>query len=94
MHAPEGNSTWFVCVCLSVRTISAIARNTTPKKGHHKNQRPMGKILKGVLILNLLFQSYGNFPVYTVPKVGHFITSVSMRKGLRAIFMAYVRITV
>ena len=35
-----------VSVCLSVRTISAIPLDKTPQKGHHKNQRPMGKILK------------------------------------------------
>ena len=33
-----------VSVCLSVRAISAIPHNKTPKKGYHKNQRPMGKI--------------------------------------------------
>ena len=31
------------CVCVSVRTISAIAHN---EKEHHKNQRPMEKIFK------------------------------------------------
>ena len=46
----EGYSTWFVCMCecvgLSVQMISAIACNKTPKKGHYKNQHPMGKIFK------------------------------------------------
>ena len=67
-----------VCVCVCVRTISANAPNKHPKKGHHKNQCPMGKIfLKSILKLQL-------FPVYTVSKVGHFVTSVSMCKGLHA----------
>ena len=49
-----------VCVCLSVCSAnSAIAPN---KKGYHMNQSPMGKILKGILKLNGLFQSYGYFP--------------------------------
>ena len=30
------------------------------------------------------------FPIYTVPKVGHFVTSVSMHKRLLAIFMICV----
>ena len=36
-----------MCVCLPVRAISAIPYNKGPKNGHHKNQCPMGKILKG-----------------------------------------------
>ena len=41
-----GRLQYLVCVCLSdmsVRMISAIACNKTPKKGHHKNQAPYGK---------------------------------------------------
>ena len=37
-----------VCVTVCVSSAnSAIAPNKTTKKGHHMNQRPMGKILKG-----------------------------------------------
>ena len=49
LGACAGGLQYLVCVvCLSVQTISAIALNKTPKKGHHKNQRSMGKILKKV----------------------------------------------
>ena len=60
---------------------SAIAPN---KKGHHMNQRPMGRILKGLFNINGSFQSYGYLPFIQYIKVGHFVTSLIMCKGLRA----------
>ena len=39
----------YVCVCVCVRVCSvnsAIESNKKPKKGHHMNQCPMGKIFK------------------------------------------------
>ena len=35
-----------LCVCLSIWVISAIPHSKKPRNGHHKNQHPMGKILK------------------------------------------------
>ena len=70
-----------VCVCLSVRAIFGIPHNKTPKNGHHKNQRPMGKIL---CFVKCFVPKLQLFSIYTVPKVSHFVTSVSMHKGLHA----------
>ena len=73
-----------VCVCLSVCLsvrFPVIPLNKTPKKGHHKNQRPMGKIFKKAFDFKCVILKLRIFPVYTVPKCVHFLTSVSMCKA-------------
>ena len=62
---------------------SAIARNKTTKKGHHKNRRPMGKICIKEFFIKHFVPKLRLFPVYTVPKIGHFVTSVSLCKQLK-----------
>ena len=66
----------------SVWTIFAILHYKTPKKEHHKNQRPMGKIFKKVFLIRMLRSKLRLFPVYAIPKFGHFVVCVSMRKVL------------
>ena len=56
-----------LCICLSSRTISAITRNKTPKRDTIRiSALYMGK--KGILILNVSFQSYSYFPFMQVLK--------------------------
>ena len=61
--------------------ISAIGPNETPKKRHHRNQCPIGKILKDVLNGSFQSYSYMYFLFIQHPKSAIF-TSVSLCKGL------------
>ena len=62
-----------------VQAISAIPLKKKPKNEHHKNQRPIGDLR---FDFKCVVPKLQLFSAYTVPKVGHFVTSVSMRKGL------------
>ena len=78
----EGYSTWFVCVCvcvcvcLSVETIFAIVHNTI------RISALWERFLKSYFYKKCFVPKLRLFLVYTVPMVGHFLTSVSMCKGL------------
>ena len=52
----EGYSTWSVClcVCLSVTTFSATARNNAPNKIYQRFRQDMSKVLKMVFSLKML----------------------------------------
>ena len=63
-----------MCVCLSVQTISAIALKRDTIRISALWER-FHFVFKCVVL------KFRLFPIYTVPKCGHFLTSVSMRKG-------------